>query len=419
MRERRALKEGKREPRIIGPRMSVEERTGTERVLQARERYVPRGISTSDLVVSTAWGARIWDVDGREYLDFGGGIACQNLGHGPAAVVRAIHEQVDRYLHQCFMVGMYEPYVEVARRLDELWPWAQGGPRGAGGSAAGAPPRDEIPARQLGRRGDRERRQDRARGNGPRRGRRLRPRLPRADEPDHGDDVEARLQAGLRAARDGRLPGAGPLSVPRRHRPRTRCRGSSCSSSRTSTRRTSRASCSSRSRARAGSSRCRRTSSRALARALPTHGILYVDDEIQSGCGRTGPLWAIEHYGVEPDLLVAGQDARRRAAARDRHRARRRDGRGAPRRSRRHLRRQPRRVRRGDRRARRALRHRLRRARPSRSGNCCATRLDEIASRRPVVGEVRGLGPMLALELAERNGDDGEGRHVVRGSTTV
>src|SRR2546423_9719117 len=102
--------------------MRIEERASTEHVVQARARYVPRGVSTTDLVVTRAWGARIWDADGREYVDFAGGIACQNLGHGNAAIVRAIHEQVDRYLHQCFMVGMYEPYIAVAEKLDELWP---------------------------------------------------------------------------------------------------------------------------------------------------------------------------------------------------------------------------------------------------------------------------------------------------------
>ena len=103
--------------------MSVEERLGAgARVLAARDRYVSRGVSTSRLVVDRAAGATIWDADGRELLNFGGGIACQNLGHGPERVVRAIHEQADRFLHQCFMVGMYEPYVEVCRRLDELWP---------------------------------------------------------------------------------------------------------------------------------------------------------------------------------------------------------------------------------------------------------------------------------------------------------
>src|SRR5579862_9993511 len=107
--------------------MSVEERAGAaDRVLAARERYVARGVATPSLVVARAEGARVWDVDGREFLDFAGGIACQNLGHGNSAVVAAIHEQVDRYLHQCFMVGSYEPYVEVCRRLAELSPCAGG-----------------------------------------------------------------------------------------------------------------------------------------------------------------------------------------------------------------------------------------------------------------------------------------------------
>src|SRR5436853_3449860 len=105
--------------------MSVEQRaSAADRVLAARERYVARGVSTPSLVVARAEGARVWDADGREFLDFAGGIACQNLGHGPSAVVAAIHEQVDGCLHQCFMVGTYEPYIEVCRRLDELWPAA-------------------------------------------------------------------------------------------------------------------------------------------------------------------------------------------------------------------------------------------------------------------------------------------------------
>ncbi|HEY3183348.1 MAG TPA: aminotransferase class III-fold pyridoxal phosphate-dependent enzyme, partial [Gaiellaceae bacterium] len=102
--------------------MSLQERSATERVQEARERYVARGIATPPLVVARAEGARIWDVDGREYIDFAGGLGCQNLGHNPPAVVQAVHEQVDAYLHQCFMVGMYEPYVQVCRRLAELSP---------------------------------------------------------------------------------------------------------------------------------------------------------------------------------------------------------------------------------------------------------------------------------------------------------
>jgi len=95
-----------------------------DRVVAARERYVARGVSTPRLVVARASGARIEDVDGRSYLDFAGGIGCQNTGHGFGPVVAAVHEQVDLYLHQCFMVGTYEPYVEVCRRLAELSPCA-------------------------------------------------------------------------------------------------------------------------------------------------------------------------------------------------------------------------------------------------------------------------------------------------------
>ena len=102
--------------------MEVTERSATEAVVEAREKYVARGVATPPLVVARAGGTHIEDVDGKSYLDFAGGLGCQNLGHGPASVVAAIHEQVDRYLHQCFMVGMYEPYVEACRRLAELSP---------------------------------------------------------------------------------------------------------------------------------------------------------------------------------------------------------------------------------------------------------------------------------------------------------
>ena len=99
--------------------MAQVEQSATERVAEARERYVARGVSTPRLVVASAEGARVTDPDGRTFLDFAGGIACQNTGHRFEPAVAAIHKQVDRYLHQCFMVGTYEPYVEVCRRLAE------------------------------------------------------------------------------------------------------------------------------------------------------------------------------------------------------------------------------------------------------------------------------------------------------------
>ena len=82
------------------------------------------------------------------------------------------------------------------------------------------------------------------------------------------------------------------------------------------------------------------------------HGILWIDDEVQAGVGRTGPMWAIEHYDAQPDLLVSRQVARRRAAAGRGDRARGDHGRGRPGRARRHVRRQPGVLRGGQRRAR-------------------------------------------------------------------
>ena len=102
--------------------MALRETTASEAVIAARERYVARGIATPPLVVARAEGARIEDADGRTYIDFAGGLGCQNTGHGLPAAVEAIREQLDRYLHQCFMVGMYEPYVEVCRLLAEVSP---------------------------------------------------------------------------------------------------------------------------------------------------------------------------------------------------------------------------------------------------------------------------------------------------------
>ena len=62
------------------------------------------------------------DVDGRSFIDFAGGIGCQNTGHRFGPVIEAVKGQADEYLHQCFMVGVYEPYVDVCRRLAELSP---------------------------------------------------------------------------------------------------------------------------------------------------------------------------------------------------------------------------------------------------------------------------------------------------------
>jgi 4-aminobutyrate aminotransferase len=106
--------------------MAVDERVGTRTAeLQAeRERLVARGIATTPIFVDHAHGARITDVEGREYIDFVGGIGVLNGGHTPERVVAAIKEQADKYLHQCYSIAQYEPFLEVCRRLIACHPGA-------------------------------------------------------------------------------------------------------------------------------------------------------------------------------------------------------------------------------------------------------------------------------------------------------
>jgi 4-aminobutyrate aminotransferase/(S)-3-amino-2-methylpropionate transaminase len=273
--------------------LDVRRADGARDLLDARERYVANAVATPPLVVVGAKGARIEGADGRWYVDFAGGIGCQNLGHGPDDVLRAIHEQIDRYLHQCFMVGMYEPYVEVCRRLAETFP----GPgtdyksvllnsgaeavENAVKIARAATGRPAIIAFDRGFHGRTlltmsltSKVVPYKRGFGP-----FAPEVYRAPAPyayrgissrDAIRGLEERFKLDVDPAtvacvvlepvqgEGGFLPM--PADFPAR-----------------------------------------------LAELCAEHGILYVDDEVQAGVGRTGPVWAIEHYGVEPDLLVSGK----------------------------------------------------------------------------------------------------------------
>lgn len=100
--------------------------TNKAQELQAlRDRYVPKGHPNSTpFFVESAKGAIIRDVTGRELIDFVGGIGVLNVGHCHPKVVAAIKDQAGRYLHTCSMVTMYEPYVELARRVCEAAPGA-------------------------------------------------------------------------------------------------------------------------------------------------------------------------------------------------------------------------------------------------------------------------------------------------------
>ena len=359
--------------------MAVEQRTESERILAARKQYVPRGIATTPIVVARAEGARVEDVDGKSYVDFAGGLGCQNTGHGLPAAVAAMHQQIDTYLHQCFMVGIYEPYVEVCRRLAELSPCSGPNQKSllANSGAEAVENAVKVARAATGKPGivvfenafhgrtlltmTMTHKETYKKGFGP-----FAPEVYRARGPypyrgvtsdDALDDVSSLLsEREIACVVVEPVQGEGgfiplPENFPAR-----------------------------------------------LLELCRERGALYVDDEVQSGVGRTGPVWAIEHYGVAPDLLVSGKSlggglplaaVTGRAEVMDAPEAGGLGGTfgGNP-------------V---------ACAAALAvldevgredfRKRSEELGNHLRVRLDEIAGRIENAGEVRGIGPMLALEL--------------------
>lgn len=93
----------------------------SKKVIEERKKYIANGVSMStDIAIAEAKGALVKDVDGNVFLDFAAGIGVQNVGHCDDQVIAAIKEQVDKYIHPCFHVMTYEPYVELGKKLTEI-----------------------------------------------------------------------------------------------------------------------------------------------------------------------------------------------------------------------------------------------------------------------------------------------------------
>jgi len=92
-------------------------------LLARRLEAVPTGLGrATDVVIERADGALIFDVDGNTLIDFAGGIGMLAVGHSPAPVVKAITEQAQKFVHVCALVATYEPYVRLAEVLNEITP---------------------------------------------------------------------------------------------------------------------------------------------------------------------------------------------------------------------------------------------------------------------------------------------------------
>lgn len=95
----------------------------SDELIQRRDRVVSRGVGRiSDLTVTKAVGAMLTDADGREYIDFAGGIGVMNVGHCDPTVVEAIRNQAGLLLHSSIHVATYEPYIRLCEKLVELLP---------------------------------------------------------------------------------------------------------------------------------------------------------------------------------------------------------------------------------------------------------------------------------------------------------
>jgi 4-aminobutyrate aminotransferase / (S)-3-amino-2-methylpropionate transaminase / 5-aminovalerate transaminase len=95
-----------------------------ENLLSRRQTALPRGVATAfPIFAQRAEGAEIWDVEGRRYIDFAGGIGVLNTGHRHPRVVEAARRQLDAYTHTAFQVMPYEPYIALCERLNALAPF--------------------------------------------------------------------------------------------------------------------------------------------------------------------------------------------------------------------------------------------------------------------------------------------------------
>lgn len=90
---------------------------------QRRLAATPRGVATATAIYADrAENAELWDVEGRRFVDFAGGIAVLNTGHRHPTVMAEVEKQLSRFTHTAYQVVPYEPYIELAEKLNDLAP---------------------------------------------------------------------------------------------------------------------------------------------------------------------------------------------------------------------------------------------------------------------------------------------------------
>lgn len=262
-----------------------------------RSRYVTNGVATNNpVVLERGEGALVWDVDGREYVDYASGIGVLNLGHCHPKVVAAVRAQAERLMHTCFSVGMYEGYIRLAERLARIVP----GPSAkksffANSGAEAVENAVKIARAATGRAAV-------ISFTGGFHGRTL------LGMSLTGKEIPYKSQFGQLAPDIYRAPYPNPYRPPRGVRPEDVCDHvigvlEEMLVTQVGPRKVAAVIV----EPVLGESGFVVPPSgflRALREFCDRHGILLIADEIQTGFGRTGRMFACEHEGVEPDLLL-------------------------------------------------------------------------------------------------------------------
>jgi 4-aminobutyrate aminotransferase/(S)-3-amino-2-methylpropionate transaminase len=345
---------------------------------------IPRGVSVPIPVLAHhASGAEIWDTDGRRYIDFGGGIAVLNVGHRHPHVMGAVQAQLDAFTHTCFGVTPYDSYIKLAERMNQLAPIAA--PKKAIFLTTGAEAVEnavKIARHATGRSA-----------------------IISFTGGFHGRTLMA---LALTGKINPYKAGFGPFPADTFHAPfPDTYRGGSTEKSLAALETLFKSSVEA-SRVAAiiiepvqgegGFNVAPFDFLRELRALCDRHGIVFIADEIQTGFGRTGRMFAVEHAGVEPDLITVAKSLAGgfplsgvigRAAIMDSVAPGGLGGTFA-----------------GNPVACAASlavldvfrdEHVLDRA--EKQGVLVRTRLDAMREQFPIIGDVRGLGAMLALEL--------------------
>ena len=363
---------------IPGPRSQELLERGGRALAKPLQVYLP-------VFAAEALNSTITDVDGNTFIDFAGGVGVCNVGHCHPRVVEAIQEQSARFVHTDFTVVPYERYVELAERLGDLAPLS--GPTRAAFFNSGAEAVEnavKIARLATGRQA-----------------------VIAFEAAFHGRTLLALTmtskvhpyKTGHGPVRARGLPGAVPERVPRASPHERRSpRSSACSRPHVAASQIA-AIVFEPQLGEGGFVPAPAEFVEGLRRICDREGIVLVADEVQTGFGRTGRMFAMEHYEVEADLIDRGQVDRRRAAALGRDRQGRDHGR-APHAARSAARSSA--TPSPSRRRSRCSTSSPRRSSspvPAPSASAIRARMLSWQARWPQIGDVRGLGAMLALEL--------------------